>query len=263
MSKAHLTTLGYDSARIELAIADGGLRKVSRGWFATPQAHQWELEALAAGARVGCLSGCQVHGLWTPQHAEAHFIIGMGSASLGSTWHRSPRRLPGIGLFPLSECLAQVIRHHTPEEALMVLESAVHKAMLSSDDAQSLIRGASVHKQRTLQFFDGEAGSGSETRVRLFLQQHRFAVRSQHQIAGVGAVDLLVGRSLIIECDSAAHHTDHREDRRRDLAARELGYSTLRLSYSQIHKTWSKTSAKLLRILRTGEHLTPTSPLRT
>lgn len=143
----------------------------------------------------------------------------------------------------------------------MVLESAVHKALLSTDLADTLIRAAPVHKQRTLRFFDGDAGSGSETRVRLFLQQHRYHVRSQQQIAGVGAVDLLVGRALIIECDSAAHHTDHREDRRRDLAARELGYSTLRLSYSQIHKTWSKTSAKLLRILRTGEHLTPPSPV--
>lgn len=143
----------------------------------------------------------------------------------------------------------------------MVLESAVQKALLSDDDAHALIREASVHKRRTLQFFDGSAGSGSETRVRLFLQQHRFNVRPQQKIAGVGAVDLLVGKSLIIECDSAAHHTDHREDRRRDLAARELGYSTVRLSYSQIHRTWSKTQAKVLRILRTGKHLAPPSPL--
>lgn len=143
----------------------------------------------------------------------------------------------------------------------MVLESAVNKAMLTSEAAETLIREAPVHKQRTLKFFDGDAGSGSETRVRLFLQQHRFHVQSQQQIVGVGAVDLLVGRALIIECDSAGHHSDHREDRRRDLAARELGYSTLRLSYSQVHRTWSKTSAKLLRILRTGEHLIAPSPL--
>ena len=261
MSLAHLRTLGYDWARIKGELGDGRLRKVSRGWYATPQAHVWELEALASGARVGCLSGCQLHGLWTPQHTEAHFIVGVGSLSLGSTWHRSPGHLPRLALYRLIDCLAQVIRHHSPEEALMVLESAVNKELLSTDVADILIRRAPVHKQRTLQFFDGDAGSGSETRVRLFLQQHRFTVRPQRQIAGVGAVDLLVGRSLIIECDSAAHHTDHREDRRRDLAARELGYSTLRLSYSQIHRTWSKTSAKLLRILRTGEHLTPPSPV--
>lgn len=261
MSLAHLRTLGYDSARIRGELDDGRLRKVSRGWYATPQAHAWELEALAARARVGCLSGCQLHGLWTPQVAEAHFIVGMGSASLSSTWHRSRGDLPRIALYPLSDCLAQVIRHHNPEKALMVLESAVRKELLTTDVTDILIREAPVHKQRTLQFFDGDAGSGSETRVRLFLQQHRFSVLSQQQISGVGAVDLLVGRSLIIECDSAAHHTDHREDRRRDLAARELGHSTLRLSYSQIHRTWSKTSAKLLRILRTGGHLTPPSPV--
>lgn len=142
----------------------------------------------------------------------------------------------------------------------MVLESAVNLRKLPASSAWGLIRRAPVHTQRTLRFFDANAASGSETRVRLLLQQHRFSVRSQHEISGVGRVDLLVGRSLILECDSATHHSDHREDRRRDLAARELGYTTVRLSYSQIHHTWSNTRPRLLRILRTGRHLAPPLP---
>lgn len=142
----------------------------------------------------------------------------------------------------------------------MVLESATNLGLITRASAEQHIGLASLRMQRTLSFFDPSAGSGSETRVRLFLQQHRFPVRSQVAIDGVGHVDLLVGRSLIVECDSASHHSDHREDRRRDLAARELGYSTLRLSYSQVHRTWSRTSEKLLHLLRTQRHLAGPAP---
>lgn len=66
----------------------------------------------------------------------------------------------------------------------------------------------------------------------------------QARIPGVGHVDLLVGESQIIECDGEVHHsgTQFRTDRARDLAARDLGYDVLRLSYEQIWVTWEETN---------------------
>ncbi len=104
----------------------------------------------------------------------------------------------------------------------------------------------------------GPAESGSETRVRLFLQQLNIPVAAQAVIDGVGRVDLLVGNNLIIECDSDEHHRSkeaHHKDRTRDLAARDLGYQTIRLSYRQIWFDWDATRESLLTTIRTRRHL--------
>lgn len=168
--------------------------------------------------------------------------------------------LPDVATYPLEECLSQVLRHHGVEESLMVLESATNQGRISPSQARLLIAEAPA-RRRGLKFFDPKAESGSETRVRLFLQRHRFQVQSQVVIEGIGRVDLKVGRSLLIECDSQEFHGDHRVDRRRDVGAAEQGYAKQRLSFEQVHHTWADTQRFLLRLLSTGKHLLPPRPL--
>ncbi|TBW20739.1 DUF559 domain-containing protein [Arcanobacterium bovis] len=67
----------------------------------------------------------------------------------------------------------------------------------------------------------------------------------------------LWGISLIVECDSAAHHSQYdryRNDRRRDLAALALGYHVIRLSYEQIWDTWDETQKVLSNTLKARIH---------
>src|SRR5665647_786535 len=76
-----------------------------------------------------------------------------------------------------------------------------------------------------------------------------YKVRPQVVIPGVGRVDLLVGESLIIECDSHAHHTgetNYRGDRRRDLSATADDYRVVRLTWEQCFLTWPTTTSCLL-----------------
>lgn len=78
-------------------------------------------------------------------------------------------------------------------------------------------------------------------------------------------MDLLVGRSWIIEADSAAHHGARQNvmvDRGRDMNSREEGFDRDRLSYEQIWHTWAHTGEYLLARARTRRHLRPPSPLR-
>ena len=93
--------------------------------------------------------------------------------------------------------------------------------------------------------------------MRLFFVKRGIPVQAQAEIAGVGLVDLLVGDRLIVECDSQAHHgeTNYENDRRRDLAARDLGFTTLRLSYQQIWKHWPATQQSLIHEIRARRHL--------
>ena len=77
-------------------------------------------------------------------------------------------------------------------------------------------------------------------------------------------MDLLVGRSWIVEADSTAHHSarlDVRKDRARDVNAQEQGYDRLRLSYEQIWYSWEQTQLFLVSKLETKAHLRPPEPL--
>ena len=67
--------------------------------------------------------------------------------------------------------------------------------------------------------------------MRLLFRALGCRVEVQVQLAGVGRVDLIIDGWLIVECDSRAHHEDWQSqlrDRRRDIAAAGLGYTTIR-----------------------------------
>jgi very-short-patch-repair endonuclease len=152
------------------------------------------------------------------------------------------------------------MRHHDVETALIVLESARHLGLIDSTEVSDLIAGAPRRSAPGLSRFDPRSESGTETRVRLFLARLGYGVRPQVVIRGIGRVDLLVGESLIIECDSRAHHTGeetYRRDRERDLVAAALGYRVIRLTWEQVFLDWEATRALLLEHLRTRLYRRP------
>lgn len=251
---------GWDDKAIRAALDAGTLVRITRGWVALPTAASAVVRAVRKGGRLGCLSGCAHFGLWTPPPGEPHVIVDRGAKRSHPNWHPHYGPLPAEAVFPLTDCLAQVIRHHSAEDALMVLESAVNLGRISMTDASVLIAGTSGRKQHALRFFDPSAESGSETRLRLWLQQHQVQVRPQVDIPGVGRVDFLVAKSLILECDSRTHHQYREEDYRRDMAARALGYTPIRFSYRQLFDDWTDTQEYLLRLLRTRQHQRPPRP---
>ena len=251
---------GWDDKAIRAALDAGTLVRITRGWVAHPTAESAVVRAVSKGGRLGCLSGCAQYGLWTRPPGEPHVIVDRGAKRSHPNWHPHYGPLPAEAVFPLADCLAQVIRHHSAEDALMVLESAVNLGLTSLTDARVLIAGTSGRQQHALRFFDPSAESGSETRLRLWLQQHQVQVKPQIDIPGVGRVDFLVGKSLLLECDSRTHHQYRDEDYRRDMAARALGYAPVRLSYRQLFDDWTDTQEYLLRLLRTRRHHRPPRP---
>lgn len=259
ISATELLASGVDKKATAELVNSGRLQKIRRGWFAAALAPAEIVRAVQLGGRLGCLSGCKVHGLWVPFDRLTHVLLNPGDNAPpmdGVVFHRVAKACRGA-VAPLEECLSQVIHRHDAETALVALESAIERTLLTLTDVEMLISQAPVKKQRGLSLLQLGAGSGSETRVRLFFQRRNVQVRSQVTIPGVGRVDLVAGNSLIVESDSDAHHSnsrDYAEDRRRDLAARELGYTTIRLSYHQIWFAWEQTQAVLAAELATGNH---------
>jgi len=82
-------------------------------------------------------------------------------------------------------------------------------------------------------------------------------VRAQVKIDGVGRVDLVVDDCLVVQCDGKRHHSNqyiYEQDRRRDLALRDLGFTVTQLSYKQIWDQWEATQQSLRRQIRRHEH---------
>lgn len=260
-----LRKAGASRRDINQALTAGTIVRISRGWYRSATAPPTDVaSALRVDGRLGCLSGCKLHGLWVPPRIGTHIVFGRGCAPdrLQQNMHTARKPQPRTPVWPLLDCLEHVVHHHCVESALVVVESAINLELLTRDELHALLsarlsRGAVIMKHLDV------AESGSETRVRLFLRQRNVPVRPQVKIPGVGHVDLLVGRSQIIECDSEAHHsnpTDYENDRLRDLAARDLGYDTLRLSYRQIWNQWSSTRRSLIHQIARRDHLTPPRP---
>lgn len=254
--------------KIRQSVKSGNLIPVKRGWYAVPGANQNVIRALKIGGRLGCLSALKEYGVWVPQtDRDLHVVLGKNAAipKLESTVFHRYDFLPETVAFSVEDCLRQVMRHHDPETGLIVLESAVQKSLVTPFWAQMLIKELPSKKQRIYRFFDPSSQSGSETRVRLFFQRRGVKVHSQHKTSG-GWVDMLVGQSWIIECDSRAFHdnkTNHNIDCHRDLSNFSAGFVTTLLSYPQIWFEWEDVKPQLLGILRKKEHLRLPRPCRT
>ena len=140
---------------------------------------------------------------------------------------------------------------------LLDIGRSEHDRLISEAEAQHLVAGLPVDLARQLRRVRSDAASGTETRVRWWLESMHVAVRSQVQVCRGIRVDLLVGSSWVIECDSRAHHAgdeQYHRDRWRDLTLRAMGYTVTRLSWEQVFLQWEATEQMLRSMLHRREH---------
>lgn len=253
-----LRTAGMDRKMINDLIERGVVERIGKGWYAQAGARTDAVSAIRAGARLGCLSGCRAHGLWVPWTDQIHAVFGRGVRAVqqpGMVLHRHDAPQPSTPIWPLEDCLEQVIYRHDLETSLIVVESAVDKRLLNQYEAEAMV-AKTPHGD--LRRYLSRARSGSETRVRLFFQLRGVRVVALPVIPGVGEVDMKVGDRLLIECDSEAHHTskaDRLVDATRDINTHLKRYDRIRLAYDQIWRHWGSTRAGLSAILRQRRHL--------
>ncbi|MDD9207980.1 DUF559 domain-containing protein [Georgenia sp. 10Sc9-8] len=118
-------------------------------------------------------------------------------------------------------------------------------------EAQLTGRG-SVRARLRLSACDGRSRSGLETVARLVLSGAGFRVSPGVRIEGVGEVDLLVERRIVVECDGFAYHSgryEYREDRRRDRALAARGLAVLRFTYEDVMSDPARLVAEVRRVL--------------
>ncbi|QJC21211.1 hypothetical protein HC352_00860 [Arcanobacterium buesumense] len=244
----------------EKAMRNGSLNRIRRGWYALPDAHPDLVNAVRRRGALTGLSACKLYGLWTPHHDKLQVAVPdfvRCSFTLGATRRSLKTKLP-CGIVPLDTALIHVAAYESTEVALIVFESALNKGYIRRDQAKELLENVSrTRAQKILARLISNSQSGSETRVRNYIQSLRFKVVAQAQIDNVGRVDLLVKPRLIIECDSRAHHTsaiNYQTDRNRSNSALIRGYLTIRLTYEDVWSRWDNTKRWVRYLLQHRLH---------
>ena len=141
---------------------------------------------------------------------------------------------------------------------VVVLDSALNKELIELADATTLVRDSKYAHLKLDERCEPKRESGLETMTRGRLRARKIAVRVQVVIGDIGRVDLLVGKSLVIECDGREFHEEKFEEaRERDRRLKALGFEVVRLTHRHIVDDWKATEQDLLAIIRRGDHLRP------
>lgn len=289
----HRTTLrdrGTLPRDLERWAAQGVVTSV-QPWYVTADAPRDVVALLRLGVRPTCLDAAALYGVWIPLHDGTHVYRPRSSRRqerLGTARARQLRRREGA---PWDGAPLQPLVLHTPElsawpdadpvpelslvllhagrclpipKAAVLFESALHLGLLTTHEVDRILASLPQRRRRALSRVRSDAESGTETTVRWWLESIGVTVRPQTRFPdGRRRMDLLVGRSWVIECDSRAFHDDERsyeDDRLRDLHLAAHGYRVTRLSWSQVFLTWPETERMLRAILGRGEHRLPPRP---
>lgn len=254
-------------------------------WYLTPDAPADLVALLTRGLRPTCLDAAALYGLWVPRHGGTHAYRPRSSARTDdlSDVHVSalrrrdgrpydagpPQRLilhaPELRAWPdhdpvpdLVLVLSHAGRCLPTVKAAVLVESALNKRLVSIRQVEQIIASLPHDARRALGRVRADTESGTETTVRWWFEARGVAVRAQVRFpVGNRRMDLLIGRSWVIECDSRAHHSDpvsYDEDRARDLYLASRGFTVTRLSWEQVFLRWSETERRLLSILGSGAH---------
>ena len=154
--------------------------------------------------------------------------------------------------------LAAAVNCLDPEGVVVVLDSMLNKRMIELADARTLVNYSRFTHLDLASRLDGLSESGTETYVRLRLRALGIGLQIQVVISHIGRVDILVGTSLVIECDSNEHHLEkYQEDRTRDRMLVGLGFIVMRLTYEDIMWRWHEVLPDILAVIRRRDHLRP------
>ncbi len=237
MSAQMLTRQGLSRRHIAQCVREGSLLRVRRDRYVSAATPSDVIRAARLGGRVDCVTLLSMLGVFVLEHRELHIQVTVGASRL-------PSRPPGVRCHwretkagredlhaDLIEALAQSCRCQEPRAAVATLDSAWHMGLIGPDDLNEIFERLPARFRGLRGLLDRRSESGPETIMRLMLRMMGCRIEVQPVVGGVGRVDFIVDGWLIIECDSEAHHSGwdaQKRDRRRDLVAATLGYTTIR-----------------------------------
>lgn len=252
---------GLSRRALARAVEDGNLLRVRQGKFLVAGAHPDVVEAARGGGRLDCVSLLALLGVFVHHRSGLHvqqdpLASRRPVAPHDVRYHWRPSASPrDSAVVDVVEALARAVRCQAPRSAVATLDSAWHLGLVDEAGIGEVFARLPERYRVLRGLLDRRSEAGTETLVRLLLRSLGCRVDLQVRIDGVGRVDLLVDGWLIVECDSAQFHGTwevHKNDRRRDLAALERGYTTIRLLAEDVLYHPERVRSALERILVGG-----------
>ncbi|MBW9093673.1 DUF559 domain-containing protein [Microbacterium jejuense] len=258
---------GFSGHDIAGAVAAGMLTRVHRSWLIAPGCDTRRVAAASVSGRVTCISAAALRGFWVPASIadERTHVAVAGTASripkdaIRVHWGNGPAPTGKNSIDdPVLNVLFHVAQCLTRGEALAVWESAVRKKAVAPD-VLARVAWRSTEAAAIAAVASALSDSGLETAFVDGLRRAGVTVKQQVWIDG-HPVDGLIGRSLAIQLDGFAHHSDA-TDRRRDLEADARlvtrGYVVLRFDYHQVLFQWDLVLETILTAMAQGAHNRP------
>lgn len=269
MSTAELHAVGLTRSQLARLIREGHLWRARQGWYVTRGTAPAVVQAVRVGGVLTCARALEAHALWSAPQAGVHVRVHHSSCRLRTprdsrlrlTEHPDPSavvhwspdsadssRIVAGPLDALDDYFACVDRDH----ALGALDSLIR---LDRRRASALCDRFGV---REWEGIDGGCESGIETIFYVRMLRLGVFPRRQVTLPGVGRVDFLFGRSLVVEVDGRTFHdleASFESDRSRDAAVSHGGRRSLRFSHDQVLNRWVEVERAVLAALARGDHL--------
>lgn len=288
VTRTDLLASGMTRAALATFVEKGDIVRLDRSRFALPGTDPRIVTAVREGGTLTCLSALKLAGVAVLDHSLVHLrrptcrrrgrnwaegvkecSVPPGSARLvpngrGSEAHPTdePSHLewPDHPLDGLDAALRIACTNHSDEEVAVVFDSILHSRLRTRAELHALLDGHSKRINRLLPSANAGSESVLESVVRHRLASRGIDVQTQVWIPQIGRVDMLLGKSLLLETDGYEFHADResfREDRRRDRIAATLGYCVIRLTWEQVLGSWPQALADISAIVSARRHLRP------
>lgn len=270
-----LASAGASKRTVQRAAAHGEIVRIRRGWYSLREADIDITRAIRVGGRLACVSACRKYGIWTPTDARTHV-----SVTAQSNNHKAPddaHRVRSVGdatvlhwscrdtaagarakVPSVVTALAEAVQCQPAEVGFAMVESALHRGLLSVMARSELYWQVPVRCRSLVSLAGAASGSGTESLFAFRVAALGIQFQQQVSIGGVGQVDFVIGDRLIIEIDSEQHHgglAQRKRDLARDAVAASLGFITLRFDYWQVMNDWPTVEAAVLASVAQGDHL--------
>lgn len=265
--------MGWSKRQLGRAVAGGELVRVRQGWYSAPELREELQEAFRVGGALTCTKAARAHGMSARRTFQVHVAVPAHGSRLRDPadhrtrlkrgratvhWVNSVRS--GTLIRSPQELLRDMAFCQPVEFTIAAADSALRLRLVTSSEWRALCNTMPRGLRRLLLQATGKAESITESLVRVRLLGLGIPTQVQFRVPGIGRVDLLVGRRLILEVDGYEYHSspeDFERDRRRDARLSVRGYRVLRFSYQQVMSHWGEVKGSVLAAIARGDHLAP------
>ncbi|MDO5068190.1 MAG: DUF559 domain-containing protein [Propionibacteriaceae bacterium] len=267
-SRRDILLSGITRREYDAALSVGDLIRIDRSRVALRGTPESLITAARAGATVSCLSALAHHGVDTLPTQLLHvrrsaYCSRTRPLPAGMLRCNLPTPPEDEIIDSLETALRATLSNHGNEHLLVCLDSILRKGLRTRQQLTPWAESVSARAAWLVSLADGRSDSPLETVIRFRLHKARIHATPQVELPGIGHVDLLVGKSLILEADGRQHHSSPEQfekDHLRDQQALMLGYRTIRITWQQIRDDWPRLHDIIRNIVRSRLHLRAPRP---